>query len=51
MKQLNNEDLQQVNGGGIILAVNKWAITGAIATFIIGFINGYQRPLTCSSTK
>lgn len=47
--QLTNEDLSNINGGAIKIAVTKWLIGGGIATFIIGVINGYLRPLACSA--
>ena len=48
---LTNEELSNINGGAIKLAISKWIIVGGIATFIIGAINGYLRPLTCKSSK
>ena len=47
--QLTNEDLSNINGGAIKIVVTKWLIGGGIATFIIGVINGYLRPLACSA--
>ena len=47
--QLTNEDLSNINGGAIKIGVTKWLIGGGIATFIIGVINGYLRPLACSA--
>ncbi len=47
--QLTNEELSNINGGAIKIAVTKWLIGGGIATFIIGVINGYLRPLACSA--
>lgn len=44
MKELNKEDLKNINGGfsfGSIVGI------GAIITFIIGVIDGYVRPLAC----
>lgn len=49
MYKLTNEELSTINGGAIKLAVTKWLIGGGIATFIIGVVNGYLRPLTCSA--
>lgn len=48
---LTNQELSEVNGGAIRLAVSKWIIVGGIATFVIGIINGYLRPLTCKAKK
>ena len=50
MKQLKKEDLKEINGGAAV-PVGKWAILFGIATFVIGVINGYQRPLMCTSSK
>lgn len=49
MQKLTNEELSNINGGAIKLAVTKWLIGGGIATFIIGLVSGYLRPLTCSA--
>lgn len=49
MNKLTNEELSNISGGAIKLAITKWLIGGGIATFIIGVVNGYLRPLTCST--
>lgn len=51
MNKLTNEELLNINGGAIKIALSRWLIGGGIATFIIGVINGYLRPLTCSVNK
>lgn len=47
MNKLKEEELNNINGGGAL----KWVIIGGVITFVIGLINGIQRPLTCSSSK
>lgn len=48
---LSDQELTNVNGGAIKLAISKYLVVGGIATFFIGIINGYLRPLTCKSDK
>ncbi len=48
---LTNQELSNVNGGAIKLGSAKWIIVGGIATFIIGFVNGLLRPLSCKASK
>lgn len=48
---LSEKELQNIEGGGLLLGLGKLIICGGLATFIIGTINGYLRPLTCSSEK
>lgn len=45
MKNLNNEQLEQVNGGfnwGIA------AVVAALGAFIVGVFNGYTNPSKCN---
>ena len=45
MKELKKEELKEINGGGF-----SWGLASLIAagaTFIIGVIDGYVRPLAC----
>lgn len=51
MQNLTQEELLNVEGGAWKIAIGKWMIIGGITTFIIGAINGYLRPLSCSSEK
>ncbi len=51
MNNLSNQELNEISGGFIKLTIGKWLVAGGIATFFIGAINGYLRPLTCSSDK
>lgn len=44
MKELNNEELHNIHGGGVAFGL---AIFAGI-TFIIGVIDGYVRPLKCN---
>ena len=46
MKNINNQELKQINGGGFNLGIA--ALIGAGITFIIGIIDGYIRPLACN---
>ena len=51
MKNLTDEELNNVNGGAIKLSVGTFLIIGGAASFVIGLVNGYLRPLACSSSK
>ena len=51
MKELNKEELINIEGGAIKSAVTIGFIVGGIITFAIGVVNGLLRPLGCSSTK
>lgn len=46
MIKLNTKEMKQINGGairfGVVLAI------GALASFIVGLIDGYIRPLKCN---
>jgi len=47
MNKINNEKLKKVTGGGI-----NWGMTagiGAIASFIIGVIDGLLNPKKCNN--
>lgn len=46
MKRLNNEELKQIEGGGIKIGLVLGI--GAIITFLIGVADGYMRPLKCN---
>jgi bacteriocin-like protein len=48
---LSEQELNNIEGGAILLGIGKWIISGGIVTFIIGTINGILRPLTCTSDK
>ncbi len=50
MQNLKQEELNDIEGGAVG-TLTKWTIVGGVVTFLIGFFNGYQRPLGCSSTK
>ena len=43
MKELSNEELKQIHGGGAGIAL----LIGAGVVFLIGVIDGYVRPLAC----
>lgn len=43
MKKLTDEELMNINGGKISVYV-----LGGIATFIIGLVDGWLRPLSCN---
>ncbi len=44
MKEIKNEELKQINGGGWKIGL----IFGAGLVFIIGVIDGFIRPLKCN---
>ena len=46
MKELTNEELVKLDGGGL----SVWAIIGiaALVVFTIGIFDGYTRPLSCN---
>lgn len=45
MVKLSNNELSKINGGGLSIGVAL--LIGGLATFIIGMIDGYVRPLRC----
>ena len=45
MTYLKEEELKQISGGGIKTALGF--LIGAGISFIIGFVDGYIRPLAC----
>lgn len=46
MKNLNNKELMDVNGGGFNLGIALGIAAGI--TFLIGLIDGIVRPLKCN---
>lgn len=48
---LKPKELNEVEGGSLMLGLGKLTIIGGIVTFIVGALNGYLRPLTCGSDK
>lgn len=48
MKNLTNEELKCVNGGGFKLGIGIGAGIIAIGAFLIGVIDGMIRPLKCN---
>lgn len=46
MKNLTNEELKCVNGGGFHIGIGLGIIAGV--TFIIGVIDGLIRPMKCN---
>ncbi len=51
MIKLSNEELSNVSGGIAALKASHFAIIGGVITFLIGAVNGFLRPLSCSSEK
>lgn len=51
MINLSNEELNNVSGGIAVLKARHFAMIGGVITFIIGAVNGFLRPLSCSSEK
>lgn len=45
MKELNKEELQNINGGGFHIGIGIGIAAGI--SFLIGIIDGYVRPLAC----
>lgn len=45
MKKINQNEMKKINGGGIKVGVVM--ALGALASFIIGIIDGYIRPIAC----
>ena len=43
MDKISNNEVKQINGGGFGLGL----LIGGLATFLIGVIDGYVRPLKC----
>ena len=48
MKNLTNEELMNVDGGGIKLGIGIGFGIVAIGAFLIGVIDGLVRPLKCN---
>ena len=48
MKNLTNEELKCVDGGGVSLGLGIGALIVAGVTFIVGVIDGMVRPLKCN---
>ena len=46
MRQLNLNEMKEINGGGVNIGL--WIGIGAGISFIIGFIDGLIRPLKCN---
>lgn len=49
MSELSIEELKKIEGGAIKLAIGKVLLIGGATSFLIGLVNGYLRPLLCSS--
>lgn len=45
MKRINNIELKQITGGAFSFGMAL--IIGGLATFIIGVVDGFVRPLRC----
>lgn len=45
MQRISNEELKKIEAGGFSLSLGL--IFGGIATFLIGIIDGFTRPLAC----
>ena len=46
MERISKNELMSVNGGGFSIGLGF--LIGGLATFIIGVIDGYVRPLKCN---
>lgn len=51
MNTLTCKELHDIEGGGIKISIGLGLGLGAAMSFVIGFLNGYLRPLACSSKK
>ncbi len=47
MRELNNDELTKLNGGGLSL-LSTIGIVGAVV-FLIGVFDGYVRPMRCNT--
>lgn len=46
MKELNEQELTEIQGGGISVGTCLLIVAGV--TFVVGFIDGIVRPLKCN---
>lgn len=46
MRELNTNEMKEINGGGITLGTGALIVLGGV--FLIGFIDGLIRPLKCN---
>lgn len=46
MKKLNDNEMKEINGGGI--NIGMWIGIGAGISFLIGLVDGLIRPLKCN---
>ena len=46
IKQISNDELQKINGGGLSILAVAGIVSGAV--FLIGVIDGYVRPKKCN---
>ena len=51
MKKIKESELVNVTGGIAKVTVGGLLSIGGLISFLIGAINGYLRPLSCSSEK
>lgn len=51
MNTLTEKELSSIEGGVIKTSIGLVLGIGAAVSFAIGFLNGYLRPLSCSSKK
>lgn len=51
IEKLSEKELQNIEGGLIKMSTAGMLFFGGVVTFIIGAINGYLRPIACSSDK
>ena len=45
LKELNNTELENINGGGATL----WLVLGGIGILIVGILDGYRNPTKCNN--
>lgn len=51
MTNLTQKELLSIKGGVLKLAVGKICLVGGLISFMIGAVNGFLRPIACSSEK
>ncbi len=47
--ELTNVELTHIEGGGFKLSVGKGLVIGGVISFLIGVVDGFFRPLSCSA--
>lgn len=48
MKQLSEEKLSNITGGGVLTSAGLWLGIAAVVVFVIGGFGGYANPNSCN---